>query len=239
MSPPETLPIVVVSCQVLQDLLADLLPDYLVQQVIFMDYGLHRVPGRMTGTLQEVLDGLAEPSLVVLGYGLCGTGLKGLKAGAHTLLVPRVDDCITLLLGSYRAYMREFQAVPGTYYLSKGWLESGSHPLKEYHEYLPRYGEKEAMWIMDQQYQHYERLVLVAHKQADLERYRPQALEVARFCERWGMRYEEMLGSDGYVRRLVELAEQLARDGADATVVDRDFLVVPPGGEIRQESFMR
>ena len=134
MSSPEKLPVVVVSCQVLQDLLTNLLPDGLAQQVTFMDYGLHRVPGKMAGTLQEVLDGLEQPSLVVLGYGLCGTGLKGLRAGPHTLLVPRVDDCIALLLGSYHAYMREFQAVPGTYYLSKGWLESGSHPLKEYHE---------------------------------------------------------------------------------------------------------
>ena len=239
MSSPEKLPVVVVSCQVLQDLLTNLLPDGLAQQVTFMDYGLHRVPGKMAGTLQEVLDGLEQPSLVVLGYGLCGTGLKGLRAGPHTLLVPRVDDCIALLLGSYHAYMREFQAVPGTYYLSKGWLESGSHPLKEYHEYVPVYGEKEAMWLMDQQYQHYERLVLVAHNQADLETYRPQAEEVSRFCERWAMRYEEMLGSDQYVRRLIELAEQLASNGASAPVADKDFLIVPPGGEIRQESFMR
>lgn len=239
MSSPEKLPVVVVSCQVLQDLLTDLLTEGLAQQVTFMDYGLHRVPGKMAGTLQEVLDGLEQPSLVVLGYGLCGTGLKGLKAGPHTLLVPRVDDCIALLLGSYRTYMREFQAVPGTYYLSKGWLESGSHPLKEYQEYVPRYGEKEAMWIMDQQYQHYERLVLVAHDQADLETYRPEALGVARFCERWGMRYEEMLGSNGYVRRLVELAEQLANNGATASAAGEDFLIIPPGGEIRQESFMR
>jgi len=239
MSSPEKLPIVVLSCLVLQDLLVDLLPDGLARQVTFMDYGLHRVPAKMAGALQEVLDGLAEPSLVVLGYGLCGTGLKGLRAGRHTLLVPRVDDCITLLLGSYRAYMREFQAVPGTYYLSKGWLESGSHPLKEYQEYVPRYGEKEAMWIMDQQYQHYERLVLVAHDQADLETYRPQALEVARFCERWGMRYEEILGSDAYVLRLAELAEQLARDGAGASLEDKDFMIILPGSEIRQEGFMR
>jgi hypothetical protein len=204
-----------------------------------MDYGLHRVPRNMTGALQEVLDGLAEPSLVVLGYGLCGNGLMGLRAGPHTLLVPRADDCIALLLGSYRAYMREFQAVPGTYYLSKGWLESGSHPLREYQDYVPRYGEREAIWIMDQQYRNYERLVLVAHSQADLETYRPQALEVARFCQRWGMRYEEMLGSDGYVRRLVDLAGLLAADGVEATAVDKDFLLVPPGGEIRQEEFTR
>jgi hypothetical protein len=239
MSSPEKLPVVVVACQVLQDLLAELLPEGLARQVTFMDYGLHQAPGKMAGTLQEVLDDLEQPSLVVLGYGLCGTGLKGLKAGPHTLLVPRVDDCIALLLGSYRDYMREFQAVPGTYYLSKGWLESGSHPLKEYQEYVPRYGEKEAMWLMDQQYQHYERLVLVAHDQADLETYRPQALEIARFCARWGMRYEEMLGSDGYVRRMVELAEQLASNGTDAPAAGKDFLVIPPSGKIRQESFMR
>jgi hypothetical protein len=239
MPSPESLPVVVLSCQVLQDLLARLLPEALAREVTFMDYGLHRLPNHMTAKLQEAIDRLEEPSLVVLGYGLCGNGLKGLKAGPHTLLVPRVDDCITLLLGSYRAYLREFQATPGTYWLSKGWLESGSHPLKEYEEYLPRYGEKQAIWIMDQQYQHYERLVLVAHSPSDLEAHRPQALEVARFCERWGMRYEEMLGSDGYVRRLVELAVQLARNGSSSVECDGDFLVIPPGGEIRQESFMR
>jgi hypothetical protein len=227
--------VVVLSCQVLQDLLVRLLPEGLAREVTFMDYGLHRVPSKMTGTLQDAIDHIEEPSLVVLGYGLCGNGLQGIRAGKHTLLVPRVDDCITLLLGSRKAYLREFEAVPGTYYLSKGWLESGSHPLKEYEEYLPKYGPKEAMWIMDQQYQHYERLVLVAHSQADLEVYRPQAQEVARFCERWGMRYEEILGSDRYVQRLVETAQaQAAPDKADG-----DFLVIPPGGEIRQEQFMR
>jgi hypothetical protein len=239
MPSPEKRPVVVVSCQVLRDLLVDLLPDGLAQQAIFMDYGLHRVPGKMAGALQEVLDGLAAPSLVILGYGLCGTGLKGLRAQSHILLVPRVDDCIALLLGSYRAYVRDFQAVPGTYYLSKGWLESGSHPLNEYREYVPRYGESQAMWLMDQQYQHYRRLVLVAHTPADLEAYRPQAMEVARFCERWGMRYEEVLGSDGYLRRLVKLAGELAGSGADSVAADDDFQVIPPGREVRQEEFMR
>jgi hypothetical protein len=230
--PQEPFPVVVLTCQVLQDLLTRLLPEGLAHEITYMDYGLHRVPGNMTGTLQEAIDGIQTPSLVVLGYGLCGNGLRGLKAGKHTLLVPRVDDCIALLLGSYQTYIREFEAVPGTYYLSKGWLESGSHPLKEYQEYVPKYGAEQAMWIMDQQYQHYERLILVAHDQADLEAYRPQAQEVARFCERWGMRYEERLGSDQYVQRLIQVAAELER-------ADGDFLVIPPGGEIRQEQFMR
>jgi hypothetical protein len=150
-----------------------------------------------------------------------------------------MDDCIAMLLGSRSAYLREFEAVPGTYYLSKGWLESGSHPLKEYLEYVPKYGEKEAMWIMDQQYQHYERLVMVAHTQEDLEAYRSQALEVASFCARWDMRYEERLGSDGYVRTLAELLTRAAREGTIMlNGAGKDFLVIPPGGEIQQEAFM-
>lgn len=241
-------PVVIIACQVLQDQLTRLLPGDLAGQVTFMDYGLHEVPRKMTTVLQELLDSIDQPSLVVLGYGLCGNGLRGLQSGRHTLLVPRVADCISMLLGSHQAYAREFAETPGTYYLSKGWLESGSHPLKEYQEYVVRYGEEKAIWIMDQQYRHYERLVLVAHSQADLEAYRPQAQEVAHFCARWDMRYEEMLGSDGYVQSLVELVERV-RDGHGrpgrptgtdmAHVQDEDFLIVRPGGEIRQEQFVR
>ena len=232
MSSPAKLPVVVIACQVLQSMLEQMLPDDLAAQVTFMDYGLHRVPNKMTWNLQDAIDSVDEPSLVVLGYGLCGNGLNGIKAGDHTLLVPRTDDCIAILLGSRQAYVREFEVVPGTYYLSKGWLESGSHPLKEYEEYVEKYGPAEAEWIMDQQYQHYERLVLVAHNDAEMDKYRPQAQKVARYCERWGMRYQEILGSDDYVRRLVEVASALDR-------ADGDFLVILPGGEISQNQFIR
>jgi hypothetical protein len=244
--------IVLLSCQVLEDLLVDLMPDGLVDDVKYMDYGLHRVPTSMTPALQEVLDALEEPSLVVLGYGLCGNGIRGLQAGSHTLLVPRVDDCIAILIGSRSAYMREFEKQPGTYWLSKGWLESGSHPLKEYEEYVPRWGEDQAMWIMDQQYQHYKRLVLVAHSQQDLDAYRAEARKVAGFCDRWGMEYGELLGTDAYLRRLVELVQMVAQgtkrmldpNGGDGwerfnqTAQSAGFLVIPPGGEIRQDDFI-
>lgn len=232
MSHPEKLPVVVIACQVLQSLLEQLLPTNLATQVSFLDYGLHRLPSKMTWTLQEAIDSIEQASLIVLGYGLCGNGLHGLKAGIHTLLVPRADDCIAILLGSRQAYMRQFEAVPGTYYLSKGWLESGSHPLKEYHENVHKYGFEDATWIMDQQYQHYERIALVAHSPTDMEKYRPEAKEVAEYCSRWGMRYEEILGSDNFVRRLIEIAADLGR-------ADDDFLIIRPGDEISQDHFFR
>jgi hypothetical protein len=233
------LPIVLVACKVLASALERVLPEHVAAEVRLLEYGLHRVPVKLTGALQETLDAIEQPSLVVLGYGLCGNGLKDIRAGRHTLLAPRADDCIAILLGSYRAYMRQFAAAPGTYYLTKGWLESGSHPLKEYQEYLPKYGQEQTLWLLDQQYRNYSRIALVASTPEEMAAYREQALEVARFCERWGMRYEEILGSDDYVRRLIETAIALRRDGSGAMDPGPDFLVIPPGGQIKQEMFMR
>lgn len=233
MSLPESqLPIVVIACQVFQGLIEKFLPADLAGRTTFLDYGLHATPNRLTTAVQEQIDQIDAPSLVMLGYGLCGNGLDGIRAGKHILLIPRADDCIAIFLGSYQDYRREFDSIPGTYYLTKGWLESGSNPLKEYQRYVEKYGQDTADWVMDQQYRHYKRLAFVAHDTEDMDHYRPLAVEVARFCERWGMNYEEILGSDRYLSRLVEVAYAL--DTADG-----EFTVVPPGGTLSQAAFIR
>jgi hypothetical protein len=85
---------------------------------------------------------------------------------------------------------------------------------------------------MDEQYQHYKRLVFLAHKQEDLQAYRPRALEVAAYCARWGMEYSELVGSDAYVVGLVNAITTLQES-------NDDFLLVPPGGTLKQSQFIR
>lgn len=225
-------PVVVLACRVFQHWLEHLLPPELAAEITFFDYALHRIPKNLRNTLQEAIDSLEQPSLIVLGYGLCGNGLHEIRAGQHTLLIPRTDDCIAVILGSYQAYRREFDSQPATYYLSKGWLEGGSTPLMEHREYLEKYGQKKADFLMETQYHNYKRLALVVKNQAELETYRPSALEVAQYCERWGLRYEEILGSDEMLLQLIEIAAGLAQ-------ADDDFLVVPPGGVLTQSMFFR
>ena len=225
-------PIAVIACKVFQGLLERFVPPDVADQIAFLDYGLHRTPAVLTRTVQEQIDCIQEPSRILLGYGLCGNGLQGIQAGRHTLFIPRADDCIAILLGSYQAYLREFGENPGTYYLTKGWLESGSDPLKEYLEAVEKYGTEDAEWLMDQQYQNYQRVVLVAHTRDDLESYRPRALEVAEYCKRWGMEYEEVLGSEAYIRGLVKAVSTLSKSS-------EQFLVIPPGGSIEQSQFLR
>jgi hypothetical protein len=229
---PSSLPFVLLACRVFENLIEKYLPEDFSGKIEFLDFGLHENPRNLKKTLQERLNGLDESSLVVLGYGLCGNGLHGLQSGKHYLLAPRTDDCIAIFFGSYATYREQFDASPGTYYLTKGWFESGSNPLDEYLKYVERYGESQADWLVDQLYQNYKRLVFIAHRQADLDQYREKALQVAKFCQRWGMKYEEILGSELYVRNLIQSALEPAS-------LSNEFILIPPGGVLEQGQYIR
>jgi hypothetical protein len=229
---PSNRPIVIFACQVFQHWLEQLLPDGLSADITFFDYGLHIVPKNLRQTIQQAIDSIEQPSLVVLGYGLCGNGLDNINSGRHFLLIPRTDDCIAILLGSYQAYRHEINTEPGTYYLSKGWLEAGTNPLAESRKYEEKYGTETTAFLMDTQYRHYRRLMMVARNEQELETYRPQAQKIAAYCSRWGMRYEELLGKDDYLSRLVEIAIGLEQAGDD-------FLLISPGELLTQAHFIR
>jgi hypothetical protein len=187
----------------------------------------------MRPALQAKLDALASPSIVLLGYGLCGNGVVGVKSGRHVLVIPRTHDCIAIFLGSFHAYAERFRKDPATFYLTKGWLESGDGPLHDYREYVRDYGEDTANDLIDMLYRHYRRLCFVAFTDAELVQYRDQLDEVAAFCRtRLNMTYEEVRGSDALIAQLAAMPERLD-DG------NEEFVVVPPGGEVSEAMFRR
>jgi len=225
-------PIVILACRVLETMFEPYIRACTLPATFF-EYGYHRTPKKLAPVLQEQIDALAEPSLVVLGYGLCGNGIVGLKARQHTLIVPRTDDCIAMLLGSRQRYVQEFEAYPGTYYLTRGWLESGSNPLAEYEKLVVKYGVETADWLIDQEYRHYRRLVFIALDQADLEANRERVQKIVEFCAaRWGMQFEARMGTDGFIERLMKQVVY-PHEAED------DFLIVPPGSVITQEMFVQ
>ena len=221
-------PVVVLSCQVLKDLLGPRLDAN--TPAIYLDYGLHLRPPEMRPALQERLDAITDPSTVIVGYGLCGNGIVGVESGLHTLVIPRTHDCIGMMLGSRQRYAEEFAAEPGTYYLTRGWLESGDDPLSQYHRYIEGYGEKRADRLIDTMYGSYRKLRLVAFSQEELAETRPLAAPVAEFGkERWDLTYDEYVGDAGLIERLA---------AADLSGDITDLLVVPPGTTVTQMMFL-
>lgn len=224
-------PTVVIACRVMQELLQGRLADDL--PVTYMDIALHNTPKRLAGALQAELDRLPVPSRVFLGYGLCGNGLSGVRAGEHTLIIPRTHDCVAIFLGSHQRYVQRFFAAPNTYYLTRGWIEANDEPLTDYLDYVRDYGQDDADYLVEMKYRHYRKLCMVGFTQEELDKCRPRALEIAQFCgERWGMVYEEVLGT-------TELLDRLCALTRTAGGQDSEFVVVQPGDEITPELFMR
>lgn len=213
----------------------DLLGPRLAEGVptIWMDVALHNTPKKMLAALQEGIDTLAQPSNVIIGYGLCGNGLVGVKARAHTLIIPRIHDCVAMFLGSHQRYLQRFFAAPNTYYLTKGWIDAKDEPLADYLDYVRDYDKETADYLVEMKYRHYRKLCMVGFSEAELNSCRAAAMEVAEFCKlRFGMEYEEVIGT-------TELIEALVREPLHLKASDDAFVVVAPGGEVTQELFLR
>jgi hypothetical protein len=192
----------------------------------YLPQGLHRTPGKMPAAIQEVLDGVGPGvESILLGYGLCSNGVVGLASRTASLIMPRVHDCIALLLGSRERYEAEMAACPGTYYITPGWALYGTTSLSSYkNEYLPKYGEEDARYIARELLKNYTRVALIDHGAGDMRAARAHARE---FGEVFNLTYAEIPGSLDYVRRLVH-----------GPWDNDDFVVVKPASRISPTPFM-
>jgi len=224
-------PTAVIGCRSLRDLLAPRLGDGVPRA--WLDVSLHNTPNKLAAALQDRIDALAEPSNVIIGYGLCGNGLVGVKSREHTLIIPRIHDCVAMFLGSHQRYLQRFFANPTTYYLTKGWIEAKDEPLTDYLDYVRDFDEETADYLVEMKYRHYRKLCIVGFSEAELGACRGAAMQVAAFCkQRFGMDYEEVIGT-------TELIEALVEGPVHLKAADDAFVVVPPGGEVTMEMFLR
>jgi hypothetical protein len=212
--------LVIACATVIEEMLPLLSPD--VGHRI-LDFGLHTDPGKLRHALQDAIDeSSGKADTIVLGYGFCSQGVIGLRATDCTLVVPRVDDCIAIFLGSCSAYRQQSWSEPGTYYLTKGWIEVGDSPFAEYERMVSRYGRGRAERIIRLMLNNYKRLALINTGQYELERYRDYARRTA---ERFGLRYEEIEGSTALVKKMIN------------GPWDDEFIVAQPHQVIQFEHF--
>jgi len=187
-----------------------------------LDFGLHLTPVKLRNRLQEKIDASAEAETIILGYGLCSMAVVGLKATECTLVVPRVDDCIAIFLGSRAAYEKQRGQEPGTYYLTKGWIEVNDTPFAEYERLVERYGVEQADRMISLVLKNYTRLAFIETGHYEQERYREYARHTAR---QFGLRYEEIPGSTALIKKMIY------------GPWDDDFVITRPGDTISYADF--
>ncbi len=211
----------VVVCKTLEAELRALLDPRVELRV--MEQGLHRSPEQLRERLQREIDSI-DAGEILLGYGLCGNGVAGLSSRRARLVVPRVDDCIGILLGSGERYREEFGREPGTYWLSRGWIEDARDPYTEYQRCRERYDEETARWVASEMMKGYRRLALIDTGVCPVGRFRAYAREFSSF---FGLDYVEMAGGDGLLRALLSSEWD-----------DERFVVVEPGQAISTDMFL-
>lgn len=145
---------------------------------IWVESGLHLVPESLRRRLQEELDRIDGVDRVLLAFGFCGNAIAGLRSHAYEVIFPKVDDCITLLLGSKENREQCFRQ-GGCYFLTKGWLEGEANIWTEYQSVLARFGPERTERIYRRMLAHYRILGLIDTGAYNVSGLLPQVQQIA------------------------------------------------------------
>ena len=220
----------ILACAVVTEELRSTLPSGIDCETL--DFGLHRSPELLRARLQETIDRSAVYGTIVLAFGLCGMATVGLRSGSSTIVVPKADDCIAIFLGSQQAYLEQQRENPGSYFLSKGWIEGridDTPPMTQtYIRLVAKYGEERAQRMQAilearQPMRHYRRMAFITtSSEANLEHYKATARKRAADLN---LNYEEVSGSTAFMQKIATGAW------------DDSFVVAPPGHAITFADF--
>jgi N-methylhydantoinase A/oxoprolinase/acetone carboxylase beta subunit len=200
----------------------------------FLEAGLHNNPYRLREKLQAAIDTLSASGLyerIIIGYGICGKGAVGIRAQNIPLVFPRVHDCIALFLGGNLAYKAQFKKYPGTFYLTKGWIEARiesestldqyayfGNQRFEYNDLVQKHGDlvaRKTFDFLNTWQKNYQRAVYIETESRATANYEAMAQEMAGLFH-W--QYERIKGSHELIKKLIE-----------ADMPGNEILFVPPG----------
>lgn len=207
----------------------------------YLRQGLHDTPQLLRKALQDEIDGIdagedvhsytprfrKDFDAILLGYGLCSNGIAGLSSKRYALVAPRTDDCIGLLLGSYKRYREYFDSHSGTYWYTPSWIENAYTPSEEmekagFAEYSEKYGEENAGYLMENELMlgNYDRAAYIAWDELPFPEYEEYTRRAAQY---YGWDYDKVKGDLSLLRDFIN------------GKWDERFLIVPPGGKIEAD----
>jgi len=220
----------------------------------FVDIGIHDVgEKKMSTKLQMEIDAAdacaGKYDAILLGYGLCNNGVRGLKSDVP-IVIPKAHDCITLFLGSKEKYREYFDANRGSvFFQTSGWLErdksDSSHSgvleqpggndiskdenkcsggaRQSLEDLIATYGEENAKYLYETLYElpNYKKMTYINNNIGLTDHDKEDAKAIA---ESRKLEFEEIEGDNGLIFRLL--------DGNIDEWKESEFLVVPPGNRI-------
>lgn len=211
----------IIACEVMKEEIMAVKPVHNVDYR-FVSMELHTRPEKLHEELVNLLDTALGYDRVILGFGLCGGALHGLKVKNGILTIPKIHDCIPLFLGSRKTFDR-LQEKRGTFYLTCGWMESEKSVITEYHRVCDKYGETKARKVFNMMYDSYENILFIHTNHPRNAEGMEKSKEVSRLLD---LSFDTQKGDMGYFQKLV-----------NGPWNEDEFINITPGEFIRESDF--
>ena len=127
--------------------------------VTYLESGLHTRPRKLTDALTELFRNV-RAERVLLCIGQCGNALIGVSAGDFEMVSPKVDDCLSLLIGSTRK-KTNISFKDRAFFITSGWLKGESTIMSEFKRLCDEYDSEIALEILGDMYANYRTIGLV------------------------------------------------------------------------------
>lgn len=184
--------------------------------ILWIESGLHNYPSELKGKLQQEINKINNAENILLLYGYCGSSIEGLVSAQARLIVPKVEDCISLLLGGNKPRLELSRETPA-FYLTGGWLRYEKNIYWEYEKCLEKYGEERSLRIFGAMFAHYSNLNFIDTGSYNLE---PVMSKTAELAAKLDLK-------QGIVPGTLKLITKALMEEWD-----EDFLIVPKGAAI-------
>lgn len=181
--------------------------------IYWIESGLHNFPSKLKDRIQQEIDKVSGVENILLLFGYCGNSIEGLVAPHAQLVVPQVEDCISLLLGGNKI-RHDLSSKSPSFYLTEGWLRYESNIYWEYEHCLKKYGEARALRVFQTMFAHYSTLNFIETGSYAIE---PVMAMTADLAVKLNLK-------QGIVPGTLRLISKALKEEWD-----EDFLKVPPG----------
>lgn len=94
----------VISCAIFQPYIEKLNLDHRYYDFSFLEIQQHTQPKKLKRNLQSIINQSQCYDMIILLYGLCGGAIRHLYTPKKTVVVVKVHDCMSILLGSKIRY---------------------------------------------------------------------------------------------------------------------------------------
>lgn len=209
----------IVGCQTLKsELLAAIEKTGCSYDLIWIEAHLHNYKDKLNKALQEILDQADSYDRIFFSTGFCGNSISGLENHQATLIIPKVDDCISLLFGGSKNKSPWLDS----YFLTEGWIQGQNNIWKEYQYALNKYGPRRADRIFQMLFANYSRIALLDTGCYSLA---PSLKEAQKIADTFSLDCQIVPATTKYIEDLLTGPWEEER-----------FLIVPPGQTITPAS---